>query len=34
VTGITEVVVGIGGKGLLDSGLKRSFAPKPQPSST
>jgi uncharacterized membrane protein HdeD (DUF308 family) len=34
VTGITEVVVGIGGKRLLDSGLKRSFAPKPQPSST
>jgi uncharacterized membrane protein HdeD (DUF308 family) len=34
VTGITEVVVAIGGKRLLDSGLKRSFAPKPQPSST
>jgi len=34
VTGITEVVVAIGGKRLLESGLKRSFAPKPQPSST
>ena len=34
VTGITEVVVAIGGKRLLESGLKRSFTPKPQPSST
>src|SRR6266550_170811 len=34
VTGITELVVAIGGKRLLDSGLKRSFAPKPQTSST
>jgi uncharacterized membrane protein HdeD (DUF308 family) len=34
VTGITELVVAIGGKRLLESGLKRSFAPKPQPSST
>ena len=34
VTGITEVVVAIGGKRLLESGLKRSFAPKPQTSST
>ena len=34
VTGITEVVVAIGGKRLLDSGLKRSLAPKPQTSST
>ncbi len=31
VTGITELVVAIGGKRLLESGLKRSFAPKPQP---
>ncbi len=34
VTGITQVVVAIGGKRLLDSGLKRNVAPKPQPSST
>ncbi len=34
VTGITELVVAIGGKRLLESGLKRSFAPKPQTSST
>jgi uncharacterized membrane protein HdeD (DUF308 family) len=34
VSGITEVVVAIGGKRLLESGLKRSFAPKPQTSST
>ena len=34
VNGITELVVAIGGKRLLESGLKRSFAPKPQPSST
>jgi uncharacterized membrane protein HdeD (DUF308 family) len=32
VTGITETVVAIGGKRLLESGLRRSFAPKPQPS--
>src|SRR6266851_4186965 len=31
VTGITELVVAIGGKRLLESGLKRSFAPKAQP---
>jgi uncharacterized membrane protein HdeD (DUF308 family) len=34
VNGIAELVVAIGGKRLLDSGLKRTFAPKPQPSST
>jgi len=31
ITGITEVVVAIGGERLLDSGLKRSFAPKQKP---
>ncbi len=34
VTGITEVIAAIGGKRLLDSGLKRTLAPKPQPSRT
>jgi uncharacterized membrane protein HdeD (DUF308 family) len=34
ITGITQVVVAIGGKRLIESGLSRSFAPKPQPSST
>jgi uncharacterized membrane protein HdeD (DUF308 family) len=34
ITGITEVVLAIGGKRLIESGLSRSFAPKPQPSST
>jgi uncharacterized membrane protein HdeD (DUF308 family) len=34
VTGITESVVAIGGKRLLESGLKRSFSPKPQTSAT
>ncbi len=33
ITGITELVVGIGGKRLLDSGRRRAFTPpKPQPS--
>jgi uncharacterized membrane protein HdeD (DUF308 family) len=32
VNGITELVVAIGGKRLIESGLKRAFAPKPQPS--
>jgi len=31
ITGVTEVVVAIGGERLLDSGLKRSFAPRPKP---
>jgi uncharacterized membrane protein HdeD (DUF308 family) len=34
VTGITELVVAIGGKRLVESDLKRAFALKPQPSST
>ena len=34
VTGVTELVVAIGGKRLLESDLKRALAPKPQPSST
>jgi uncharacterized membrane protein HdeD (DUF308 family) len=34
VGGITELVVAIGGKRLVESDLKRSLAPKPQPSST
>jgi uncharacterized membrane protein HdeD (DUF308 family) len=34
VTGITELVVAIGGKRLLESDLKRSFAPRPQTSSS
>jgi len=34
VTGITELVVAIGGKRLLESDLKRALAPKPQPTST
>jgi uncharacterized membrane protein HdeD (DUF308 family) len=34
VTGITELVVAIGGKRLIESDLKRAFAPKPQPTST
>ncbi len=33
VNGISELVVAIGGKRLLESGLKRSVAPKPQTSS-
>src|SRR5713101_3935486 len=33
VGGITELVVAIGGKRLVESDLKRSLAPKPQPSS-
>jgi uncharacterized membrane protein HdeD (DUF308 family) len=33
VTGVTELVVAIGGKRLLESDLKRALAPKPQPSS-
>ena len=32
VTGVTELVVAIGGKRLLESDLKRAFAPKAQPS--
>ena len=33
VTGITELVVAIGGKRLVESDLKRAFTPpKPQPS--
>jgi uncharacterized membrane protein HdeD (DUF308 family) len=32
VTGVTELVAAIGGKRLLESDLKRAFAPKPQPS--
>ena len=31
ITGITEVVVAIGGERLLDSDLKRSLAPRPKP---
>ena len=31
ITGITEVVVAIGGERLLESDLKRSFAPRPKP---
>jgi uncharacterized membrane protein HdeD (DUF308 family) len=34
ITGITEVVVAVGGKRLIESSVKRGFAPKPQPSST
>jgi len=34
VTGITELVIAIGGKRLLDQSVKRAFIPKPQPSST
>jgi uncharacterized membrane protein HdeD (DUF308 family) len=34
VYGIAELVVAIGGKRLIESDLKRAFAPKPQPSST
>jgi uncharacterized membrane protein HdeD (DUF308 family) len=34
IKGITEVVVAIGGKRLIESGLGRTLAPKPQPSST
>ena len=34
VTGITELVIAIGGKRLLDQSVKRAFVPKPQPSST
>ena len=33
VNGITELVVAIGGKRLVESGVKRSFAPKPHTSS-
>ena len=33
VTGITELVVAIGGKRLFESGVKRTLAPRPQPSS-
>src|SRR6266498_4076687 len=32
VTGITELVVAIGGKRLMESDFKRAFAPKPQAS--
>jgi uncharacterized membrane protein HdeD (DUF308 family) len=32
ITGITELVVAIGGKRIVESNLKRSFAPPPQPS--
>ena len=32
INGITEVVVAIGGKRLLDTGLKRTLAPKAHPS--
>jgi uncharacterized membrane protein HdeD (DUF308 family) len=34
ITGITEVVVAIGGERLLESGLKRTFAPRPKPQAT
>jgi len=34
VTGITELVIAIGGKRLLDQSVKRAFVPKPQASST
>jgi uncharacterized membrane protein HdeD (DUF308 family) len=34
VTGITQVIVGIGGKRLLESGARRMFPAKPQTSST
>jgi uncharacterized membrane protein HdeD (DUF308 family) len=34
VTGVTELVVAIGGKRLLESDLKRALAPRPQPSSS
>jgi uncharacterized membrane protein HdeD (DUF308 family) len=34
ITGITELVVAIGGKRLIEGGLSRTFAPKPQASST
>jgi uncharacterized membrane protein HdeD (DUF308 family) len=34
ITGVTEVVVAIGGKRLIESRLSRTFAPKPRPSST
>jgi len=33
VTGVTQLVVAIGGKRLLESDLKRALAPRPQPSS-
>jgi uncharacterized membrane protein HdeD (DUF308 family) len=32
VNGITQLVVAIGGKRLFESGIRRSFAPKPHPS--
>jgi uncharacterized membrane protein HdeD (DUF308 family) len=34
VTGVTELVVAIGGKRVLESDLKRAFTPRPQPSSS
>jgi uncharacterized membrane protein HdeD (DUF308 family) len=34
ITGITELVVAIGGKRLVESGVSRTLAAKPQPSST
>jgi len=34
VSGISELVVAIGGKRMVESGIKRSFSPKPQTSST
>ena len=34
VAGISELVIAIGGQRMLDSGLKRTFGPKPQPTST
>jgi len=34
VTGITELVVAIGGKRMIESDVKRAFSTKPQPSST
>jgi hypothetical protein len=34
IPGITEVVVAVGGKRLIESSVNRGFAPKPQPSST
>ncbi|HET6943899.1 MAG TPA: DUF308 domain-containing protein, partial [Gaiellaceae bacterium] len=34
VTGITEVIVSIGAKRILSSGVRRTLEPDPQPSST
>jgi uncharacterized membrane protein HdeD (DUF308 family) len=34
VTGVSELVVAIGGKRLVDSSIRRSLTPRPQPSST